>query len=60
MALPISYNSFTGIDEQGSGGQMRPLVVHHVPTDPRFVVRIGNAQPHTLVAHLPTLGRILF
>lgn len=60
VALPISYNAFTGIDEQGPGGQVRHLVVHHVPTDPRIVVRIGNAQPHTLVAHLPTLARILF
>ena len=36
------------------------MVIHHVPTDPRIVVRVGDDAPHLLVVDLPTLGEILF
>jgi hypothetical protein len=60
VALPISYNPFTRVAEEDRGGQTRPVSTLHVPTDPRIVVRVRNAGPHTLVVHLPTLTQILF
>ncbi len=60
VALPISYNSFTSVGELGRNGQVHRVVVHHVPTDPRIVVRVGDDAPHLLVVNLPTLVQILF
>jgi hypothetical protein len=60
VALPISYNSFTRVGELGPKAQVRPLLVLHVPTDPRIVVRVHDDKPHLLVVDLPTLARILF
>ncbi len=60
VALPISYNSFTRVGEVGRDGQVRPVAVHHVPTDPRLVVRVDNDAPHLLAVDLPTLAQILF
>jgi hypothetical protein len=60
VALPISYNPYTRITEQSRGGQTGPMAALHVPTDPRIVVRIRSAGPHTLVVHLPTLAQMLF
>jgi len=59
LALPISYNPFTSVEERVSG-TTRPLVTFHVPSDPRIVVRISGPQTRTLIVNLPTLTRILF
>jgi hypothetical protein len=60
LALPISYNPFTKIDEEVSRVASRPVAVHHVRTDPRIVIRVRSAGTHTLVVQLPTLTSILF
>jgi hypothetical protein len=60
VALPISYNPFTTITELVPGGAPGSVPVLHVVTDPRIVVRITSAGPHTLVVRLPTLAGILF
>jgi hypothetical protein len=60
LALPISYNPFTTIDEVGSDGTATAVAVHHLARDPRIVIHVEVAGPHDYVAHLPTLTGILF
>jgi hypothetical protein len=60
LALPISYNPFTTIDELGPDGTARTVAVHHLAKDPRIVIHVADAGPHEYVAHLPTLTGILF
>ncbi len=60
VALPISYNSFTGVDEHVRGGQVRPLVVHHVPTDPQIVGSHWHRRASRSRRPPPTLTPILF
>jgi hypothetical protein len=60
VALPISYNSFTSLDEITPHRAAEPVPVFHVPTDPRIVIRIRTGGTHVIVARLPTLFGILF
>ena len=59
LALPISYNPFTSIQER-VGGTTRPLATIHVPSDPRIIVGISGPRTRTLIVNLPTLRGILF
>jgi hypothetical protein len=59
VALPISYNPFTTITEPVPDGAPRSVQVLHVVTDPRIIIRITSAGPHTFVVRLPTLAGIL-
>ena len=60
LALPISYNSFTSIDQQVSRAVSRPVAVLHVPMDPRIVIQIQSAGSHSYAVQLPTLTSIIF
>jgi hypothetical protein len=60
LALPVSTNPFTTVDQVAPGGRARPLAVVRVPTDPRLVVRVPGPGARTLEVHLPTLFGILF
>ncbi len=60
LALPVSTNPFTTVDQVGPGGGVHRLTVVHVRTDPRLVVRVPGPGTRTLVVHLPTLFGVLF
>lgn len=60
LALPVSTNPFTTVDQVGPGGRVHRLTVVRVRTDPRLVVRIPGPGVRTLEVHLPTLFGILF
>lgn len=60
VALPISFNTFTTVERRGPNGRWTPVAVIHVPTDPRIVVAVTRGGTERLMAHLPTLGHILF
>jgi len=60
LALPISYNPFTSIEEQRKGTPAHSVETIHERTDPRIIVNIGGAGPQTLIVNLPTLAGILF
>jgi hypothetical protein len=59
VALPVSYNAYTGVLVRGRHG-LQPMAVVHMATDPRIVVAIRDSRPRTIVVHLPTLFGILF
>ena len=60
VALPISYNPFTSLDESTPDEVPHPIRALHVATDPRIVIRVRTGGTYTVVARLPTLMGILF
>ncbi|MHB8497010.1 MAG: hypothetical protein ACYDES_03285 [Acidimicrobiales bacterium] len=60
VALPISFNPFTTIDQLRANGGEREVPILHVPSDPRIVVAVAGPGRAELTAHLPTLWGILF
>ncbi len=60
LALPITYNAYTSITEQGPDGKGRSVPYFHVQTDPRIIIDVPNDQKETLQVSLPTIWRVLF
>jgi hypothetical protein len=59
FALPVTYNSYSSVFLEERDGRFRQVPYIHVASDPRIVVHVPAAGPHTFVVHLPTLWSVL-
>jgi hypothetical protein len=60
LALPITYNAYTGITAVSSDERRRSVPYFHLQTDPRIIIDVPSAQEETLQVSLPTIWRVLF
>jgi hypothetical protein len=59
LALPLSYNGYSTIFVEGTGGKLRQIPYLRVRTDPRIVINVTSSRPERVVVHLPTLWGVL-